>query len=217
MDPAQEQIVDQPTVSARYLGRATAGAEIFRFAEALIQHQTARLEQRLAVQRAKTAQLLRRSRRRIRERCAKQSRQQIEKALLITQAEYAQNYRQTVAGLEQECLALVTSICRTVLRTEFSQHPEAILARLHSALELILGRAALVVSLAPIHRAAITESLAHDPGLRELSFSYTSSLDPGQIIVATPAGKLELFWEDEVAEIGRKLTAQLRGEKSHAL
>lgn len=205
-------------LKARYLGFPEKAATYL--ALAIKTRQNALIEAELITRNAKKAAkaLFVRTRKKANEKAYKAATRKVDTELLKRHYEIDLLYEATVKQANQECFSLALAIAKEIIGNVVISEADVVTARIQSALEKLVDSRVHTILVHPDSLAAVKATLHERFPARKFNCLASDKIAPGNSAIETPAGTIELLWEDHFRVIEEKLKRKLneRVQETHA-
>lgn len=119
-------------------------------------------------------------------------------------------YRETILRAHSDCLALCVRICQEIIVEDSSKHHEAIAKRIQSAIQALVEPTLLNIRVNSCHQSALigqfNNTAQSSPSIHIIA---DDALAPGNAILETESGNLEINWLSQLKSLECQLQAQL--------
>lgn len=146
-------------------------------------------------------------RRRVRRLSQQSARRNSQAELLAHISKLEQHYHRELRAAEHDLLELVRDLTAEILQDHFENQPASIGQRIHTALNQLIDQRHVIARVSS--KDALSLSASSDCPLPSEYIEIDPSLEPGDVILATKAGVIELRWRKQLTAIIGRLHSTL--------
>lgn len=126
--------------------------------------------------------------------------------------ESQKNYEEIIKGANEDCLELALSVANEVIGATINKNSSGLIKRINEALANLLSTRSINILVNPNEFEFIRGELLLNNSENEIKVFASNDVDPGNAILETISGLMEIKWQDHFDKIKDQLLVSLKSK-----